>query len=276
MFDFGSVVPLAIAITSDGTTPADATSVTVSVTQPDGTLASPTVLHPATGSYTANFAPTQAGRHVVNWLATGTNASAYTDVFDVRAAATTAIVSLADVKSFLGVTSTSSDAELRGYIATATHIIEHEVGACSQRTVVDTFTGSWQQPYLQPRTQPVISVTSITERGTALSMGSDFLIDDFGRIIRVYGGGTSYPRGFWYGVNDIVITYVAGRRIIPSNILEAAKTLVGLQYGKKRGGVFSPFGDTNDTGAVTVLGFYVPNEVMELLTPQRDLAAGIA
>jgi hypothetical protein len=284
MLDLGSVYTGSTE-TLDGTgTPVDPTTISAIVTLPDLTTSAITPTKVSVGLYTFNYITTQAGRHVVNWTAASTGTSwAYSDVFDVRQASVNSIVSLSDVKAYLNIpqTNTTNDAELRNFIATATHMIEHEVGACSQRTVVEQWTGSWQQPYLQPRTQPVISVTSITERGTALVLGADFLVDDFGRIIRVYGGGISYPRGFWYGVNDIVITYVAGRTIIPSNILEAAKKLISVNWRSQPAGAFSPFeGGTTDTygsdDAEAAMGFYMPRAVLDLLNPHADIAQGIA
>jgi hypothetical protein len=205
---------------------------------------------------------------------------AYSDVFDVRGASIGSLVSLSDVKDSMNIaqSDTSLDTELRGYIATATHIIEHEVGACSRRTVTDTFKGTWTQPSLVLRTQPVISITSVTEKGVTLDGTADYQLTPFGTLIRtIGGGGTLYERGWWYGINDVTVTYVAGRAIIPANILEAAMRLVGLHARPQLGGEYAPF-DTADTPGqgTTILGFYVPRSVVDLLIPNVDVAAGIA
>jgi hypothetical protein len=284
VFDLGAVVPLAVNIKDSTGALANAGTVTLTVTLPDGTTTTPTVSNASTGVYTASFPTTQVGRHVVNWAATGTNASAYEDVFDVRATGTTLLVSLADAKSYLNIdaTDTTNDDELRSFIGGVTRVIESYVGACSRRTVVDTFTGYWQEPRITPKTQPIISITSVVERGVTLDPATEYALNDQGTVIRtISGGSTIFPRGWWYGINNVVITYVAGRAVIPDNILEAAKELIRVNWRTQRGGSGPSFdGDIGDYAAANGdqirLGFYVPGRVLDQLKPDLDVAAGIA
>jgi hypothetical protein len=206
---------------------------------------------------------------------------AYSDVFDVRASNIAPLVSLADLKDYLNIpqANTAQDFELRNFIAAATHIIEHEVGACAQRTVVDTFTGSWAQPYISLLTRPVLSITSVTELGVTLS-GSDYqLLLPSNQLVRSIGGSGSmvFPRGWWYGINDIVVTYVAGRRIIPSNLLEAVMEWARIKFRAQRGGD-APLFDTDNPGqgGPQIGGVYIPPSVYDLIVPNLDIAAGIA
>lgn len=88
IYDIGDVVALAVAVTDSSGAAADAGAVTATIILPDGTTATPTVAHPAVGSYTTLYTPTTAGRYTVKWVATGVNASAFTDSFAVSQAGT--------------------------------------------------------------------------------------------------------------------------------------------------------------------------------------------
>ena len=77
----GSQVPLGVTITDATGTPADATAVNLTITLPDGTTATPSVNHSGTGLYDVDYTPSQAGRHTLFWVATGTNASSYSELF---------------------------------------------------------------------------------------------------------------------------------------------------------------------------------------------------
>ena len=99
MYDLGDPVVLNVTVTNAAGVPADATAVVCTITAPDGTPSTPSVNHTAgTGVYSVNYVATQAGRHTVDWRATGSNASAFTDVFDVRPAMSTQLISLSDAK----------------------------------------------------------------------------------------------------------------------------------------------------------------------------------
>jgi hypothetical protein len=83
-YDLGDVVTLSASVHDVDGDLADATDVTLDVTLPDGTLTQPTVSHPSVGQYTATYTPPSPGRYMVRWVATGDNASAFTDSFSVR------------------------------------------------------------------------------------------------------------------------------------------------------------------------------------------------
>jgi hypothetical protein len=284
VYDLGAVVPLAVSITDATGAPTDATGVVCAVTLPDGTTASPapTVDNPSTGSYTANFTTTQAGRHVVSWSSTSPQ-TAYVDVFDVRSVSVTPpIVSLADVKTYLRITSSTDDDELRDFIGTATAVIESYVGAVSRRTVVEKYNGDWNKPYLPLRTHPVISVGSVVEGGNTLVAETDYTLTDTGILVRVAGPSPNlYPRGWVFGIDNVIVTYDAGRPIIGANLIEAAKELIRWNWRPQRGGDGPAFSggnqdESNPTGGQIVLGFYVPNSVLERLGSDVDVTRGIA
>lgn len=84
-YDLGDPVALSVTIRDAAGALANAGAVTVTIVQPDGTTLSPAVSNPSTGSYATALAPTLTGRHVVRWIATGANASAFTTEFVVVA-----------------------------------------------------------------------------------------------------------------------------------------------------------------------------------------------
>ena len=129
-YDLGDVVPLGITITDSTGANANASAVTCTITLPDGTTSTGSVTNPSTGLYNCDFSPSQTGRHAVRWVATGTNASAYTDEFTVRDYADLGLLGLDEVKSHLNIsaTDTTLDEELRRFIDAATDLAEQYLG----------------------------------------------------------------------------------------------------------------------------------------------------
>src|SRR4029078_8544822 len=142
MFDLGDVVPLRVEIRDTAGALANAGSVAVTVTAPDETSTTPSVGNTSTGVYTATYTPTQIGRHRVRWVATGVNASAFTDVFDVRSGSSIQLFSLTDARAFLHLSKTTNDEELRGWIEAATAAVEAVVGPVVPRTIVENVRAS--------------------------------------------------------------------------------------------------------------------------------------
>ena len=230
MIDLGDVVPLRVLITDDNNALANAGTVVLTITLPDGTTTvTPAVTNPSAGVYTATYTPTLAGRHGVRWVATGTNASAYTDAFDVDAAAT-GIVSLADAKAHLNITSTTHDAEIRTMIDAATEWVEHRIGPVVRRSITTTVTpASDGRLYLEP---PVISLTSLTSAygyTQTFTLASVYTDLNTGVVHYGYAGSTfSYP---------VTITYVAGRAIVPAAVRLATMMMLKAFWETQRGAV---------------------------------------
>lgn len=267
MYDLGQTVRLAASVHDASGTLSNATTVTLTITLPDGTTTSPTVTNPPaqTGEYTVDYVPTQAGRHSWRLVATTPN-DAYTDVFDVREAASRALVSLGDAKRHLNITAanTAHDAELREHIETTTDVIEDIIGPVVRRTVTETFSGRGTAELVLSYV-PVISVTSVTEDGTAVD-ASGYSLGDDGVLKRVAGYQST---GWRYGVNNITVVTVVGRVVVRSAIREASLELLRVNFRPQLGGNYSPFdaSRSEDQGSATRrLGFYVPNRVMQLLS----------
>ena len=207
-YDLGDVVTLTLSVKDSTGAAANATACAVTITLPDGTTATPSVTNPSTGSYAASYTPTLAGWHAVRWVATGTNAMAHTDSFTVYSGSDVPLVSLADAKTFLNITSTNSDEEIRTFILKATDIAERRTGRRFRAaSFVETYS-STESAVLVLRQFPVLSVTSVVEDGITLTAGTAYVVDTTnGTITR----GTSTSSLQWaQGNNNITVTYRAG------------------------------------------------------------------
>ena len=272
-FDLGDTVRLTAESRDAGGTLANATTATLTITLPDGTTATPAVTNPpaATGQYTVDYSTVQAGRHGVRWVFATPN-SAYTDAFDVREAAPPLIVSLADTKAHLNISSstTTHDEELRSWIESVTAGIEHLAGACVRRTVVEDHDHLPMHGarVIALRKTPVISLTSVL---AVLDSGTDYTVADLDLdgatgIVRRLDGGCLY--------GPLRVTYVPGRVVIPANLTHAARIILQhlwrTQYGASRAG--SAIGGGEDflaTEQVPGFGYAIPNRALQLLEPHR-------
>jgi hypothetical protein len=262
----GDVLPFAVTVRDAAGALANAGAMTLTVTLPDGTAASGspfTVSSTTTGAYDKDVLSTQAGRYTGYWLATGLNAGAHTQVFDVAPAADEAIVSLADAKAHLNMTGTSEDEEIQAWLAAITPIVEQRVGAVIPRTHTEQHTAGRS---LWLRNPPVISLTSVaplfTTGGTTY-LPADLIVSTSGRVRR--GDGSAFTGG------PYTVTYLAGRRVIPANITQAVLVILKHLWETQRGASRLPLQSEDDTQLVPGFGFAVPNRAMELLEPDRLL-----
>jgi hypothetical protein len=270
-FDLGDTVRLAAECRDGSGTLANATSAALTITLPDGTTASPAVTNPPgqRGQYTVDYTAAQAGRHSVRWLFTGPG-SAYTDVFDVRAATPPLLFSLASAKAKLDIpsTSTGDDEELREFIEATTQCVEYFVGAVARRTAQQVVQGGRYSVVLH--TRPVLSVSSmvgIQPWQQAVDVSALDVDADTGIVRRT----DILP--FWQG--EYRVTYTAGRAAVPPNVSLAAKIILQhmwrTNYGAARG--LSGIGGGEDfavTEQVPGLGYAVPNRALQLLQGDRD------
>lgn len=266
MYDLGDPVGLAVSITDSSGNPADAGAVTATVTLPDGTTATPTVNHPGVGQYTATYTPTVIGRHNVRWVATGANASAFNDVFDVRAGLSTSLLSLADARKALNIddSDTSQDEEIRDYLEAITDVIEGYTDAIVDRTVVEQVSSYGSMLTLS--TLPVKSITSINNVQTSgwSQQLADLVVDPTTGIIRRLSRGT-------FGGEVYTVTYVAGRgNIVPPALALAARIILKNVWAPQRG---RGRGENTDE---MVPAYLIPYRAMSLIRKHRIRVGGIA
>lgn len=262
MVDVGDPLPdLGVQIRDASGALASAGAVTVTIKLPDLTTVTPGVSEPTTGTYEATYFTTQAGRHVAEWVATGINGSAYSQQWYVNPADPGGIVSVSDVKQFLGITSTVDDEELRDWIAAATEMVENEVGPVIVTTRTDVVSGYGE---LWLPVSPVVSITSAVPQrgGTGLVVG-DLSVDPYGRLYRTSGAAIGYA-GPW------VVTYVVGRTVIPRGITRAVLVIVGHLWELQRGPVDLALSGDSETFPVGA-GYAIPNRARELLAPWRRI-----
>ncbi|MFE1925798.1 hypothetical protein ACFW91_24905 [Streptomyces asoensis] len=272
-FDLGAPARLSMTVTGDDGLPANAGAMALTVTLPDGTSAVFDPVPPATpGQYKYTYATTQPGRHAVRWVATGANATAYVDVFDVREAIPTWIISLADARQQLKkvAADTSQDESIRRWIGATTAAVEWFVGPVAERTVTETHSVG-RVHALALRQIPALALTSVVsvlDGGPSYDV-SALDLDGGDGIVRLKGGG------YFYG--PLRVTYTAGRRIVAENISAAAELilqhLARTQYGTGRPQLGVSDYDVNEP--IPGLGYAIPNRALQLLSPDQ-LPPGMA
>jgi hypothetical protein len=283
-YDVGDPAPLAVNTRDAAGALANAGAVACTVTLPDQTVTTPVVTNVSVGLYTAAYVIVQAGHHTVRWVATGANAAATTDSFDVRPPANPVFMSLDDARKTLKLppADTSKDEMLRDYIDAVAGVIEDFWGA-----VVPRVWSEQHQPGVSTISlnhQPVIAVTAVTEyRGatpfTVTQVATPDVATAFsytfdpptGTLERRTSGGYPMP---WYG--EVWITYTAGCTVIPGNVILAGRELLrqlwqnGQQAGRPQLGAIP-----GDDAVFSPSGYAVTRRIAELLGDPRK-APGFA
>lgn len=266
--DLGDVVGLIFETRDTAGALANAGGVTVTIGLPDGTPVGPTTVPPTSvGRYQYEYPTVQAGRHTVRWVATGANASAHTDIFDVRPANPDYAVSLADIKLHLNIatTTTTHDEELRTYIEAATLVVERHTGrALIRRTYVEYHTVCRARTLVLDHC-PVISLTSMqTVDGLTTWTVGNLHVDPTTGLVTVTAGALLD--------GHLQVTYVAGQTVLRANEVLAARIIVQHLWDTQRGSRGGPrAGGVDDT--TMVAGYAVPNRALELLGPTPSVIA---
>ena len=268
-YNLGAVVTKSVTVKDSDGNLANAGSMVVTLTLPDGTTTTPAVTNPSTGVYVFTYTPTQIGIHGVRWLATGANAGATPpDVFEVTDPASFPIVSLDDLKEHLNISAsdTTDDAELSRTLLVATEMAERHCNrALRRKTVTDTFDGDTDALLL--RNAPVLSVTSVVENGTTLS-ATDYTLDASAGIL--YRGSSTACFEWLDGRQVVTVTYVAGYTNPPQIAQQAVLELTRHLWQTQRGNVALPtLGGVDDYTYAANSGqaWSLPNRVRELLAP---------
>ncbi|MFF2009169.1 hypothetical protein ACFVWY_08860 [Streptomyces sp. NPDC058195] len=253
-----------------GGTLTTAATATVTVTLPDGTTATPAAVESEPGRYQADYVTTAAGRHTVRWQFTGP-AAASVDVLDVQDETPAAILSLADARQHLNLTSTRDDAEVQFWNAATTRAVEYYVGPVVPRTFVEQHDVRDAAAVVLLRT-PVIAVTAVD---SVASGASAYPVDGLsvdpatGELFRLDGGRMA---------GRLRITYRAGRTAVTENVSAGARIILEhlwLTQRGARGGLAGGGQDYSVTEPIPGLGYAVPNRALHLLEPDR-LPPGVA
>jgi hypothetical protein len=245
---------------------ADPTTIALTILKPDGTTqtyAAP--VHDSTGLYHQDIPPADmpiVGHYAGKWVTTGVAAGASpADPVDVYDPLEPEVLSLADLKTQLNITTTTNDAELARYAATAVLIIETILGGpVLNRTVSETVYATDAGQALVLRQQGLVSVTSIVDQQSGVSMDvSQLIIDANARVVR-----QKFFRPFWYW-GPFTVTYVAGQGTsVTEDTVTAAAIITQHLWDTRRGPVIRPQLGGEDL-VVTSAGYAIPRRAMELL-----------
>lgn len=260
--DLGDVVPLSVQVRDGAGALANAGAITLTVTLPDGTSTVVSTANPSTGNYTAAYTPTQSGRHVVQWVATGANACAFSDAFTVIDPTDLGLVGLDDVKRHLNITGTGSDEELRAVLMAATAAAEdylrRPLRRLSQTQTFYTSSGNGRGLVLS-RTD-VASVASVVEDGTTLTAADYDANLSAGVVWRADCREWCYPT---------TVTYTTAGIESPAlrqAVLELTRHLWETQRGTMP---MMPRGVDGMDAFNPAMGYSLPRRVTELLAPYR-------
>lgn len=202
----------------DGGVLTDAASVTLTVSLPDGTTATPTITNPSTGKYAADYQTTSAspaGRYVGSWLLTysGGATAPYVETFDVGPSLVTEDEALAHLRA-AGVISEYDDLDQLYWLClVATDAVERDLDRILvKRSVTESFDGGRGTILLD--STPVVSITTVVEDDVTLTADSDYVVHaKHGILYR----GSSTSRWCWSdGIQNVTVTYVAGYNNPPS------------------------------------------------------------
>lgn len=274
----GNLVRLSSPVTDINGTLVDPTTISVSVRDPNNTIATyttatnPPVVRAGVGDYYIDLTPTTVGHYLVVWQTTGNGQAVATDEFDIADPfGNQPLLTLDDVKAQLNITDTTSDVELQTYIDATVGIIEGLCGPVVGTTVTETIEGTQRRGMLVLGKAPVVAVTSVSSAiaGNTTVYDSDtWLLDSAAGILRTNDYSVfSLP---------VTVTYTTGRSSVPAAMNLAARIILAhlwqTQYG---GGDFQLLDEGQASGVSSTPGYAIPNRALELLAPYR-LAPSIA
>jgi hypothetical protein len=267
MIDVGDVVTLSVEVRDADNNLANAGTMTLTVTAPDGTVGSPATITPtSTGVYSATTTAAE-GLHDVLWTATGANAGKHRDCF--MAGPYLPLVSIADLISALGSGYVAADADrLRDTLAAASAVIEAH-RPVRRRTA--TWTAGGGRNAIALPWKPVQSITSVVESGVTLS-ASDYVLDPTSCLL--HRGSTGY--GTWTsGIANVVVTAVVGYNAPPRLAMEATIEQARHMWETRRGGAArgGQFGGAEDgyiPGAAHLIT-YRAAELLDRIEPADSL-----
>ena len=246
-------------------------TVTLNITLPDATTVSVTTATAVTGTYTASYLPTQVGRHILAWSATGSWPQAYSDIFEVRDINDIGICGYDEVLEYLNIPAASANEnEIRRFIDAATDLAEGYVGqVLGRRTFTDELYDGGTE-FIRIRNPKAISITSVYENGALVSSNA-YNLDYTGQRLYRIGSGTLYATnsyGYWTGgFNNIQITYVAGYVNPPMSAKQGVLEIIRHLWQTQRGAINvmgrTQTGDELYTGST----YSLPRRAMELLDP---------
>jgi len=245
--------------------------VTLNITLPDASTVSVTTSTSTTGTYTASYLPTQVGRHILAWSATGTWPQAFSDIFEVRDIADIGIVGYDEVLEYLNIPAASaSENEVRRFIDASTDLAENYVGQVLGRRTFTNELYDGGTEFIRIRNPKAISITSVTENGASVP-ASNYVLDYTGQRLYRIGSGTLYATnsyGYWTaGMNNVSITYVAGYVNPPMSAKQGVLEIIRHLWQTQRGSMNVMNRQANGDELYPTATYSLPRRAMELLDP---------
>ena len=144
------------------------------------------------------------------------------------------LCALADVKTYLGITDTNSDAVLTTLVTNASTLIEsycNRVFLSAPYTETRNGTGG---PKLLLLNAPITAVASLTVDGYGIVPAPDaispgYLFDQ--QVLYIRPG--AYPGEFVRGIQNVTVSYTAGYVTVPPDVNQACVELVAAKYAKR-------------------------------------------
>ena len=140
------------------------------------------------------------------------------------------LCALADVKAFLGITSSATDAVLSALITNVSAAIEsycNRTFASAAYTETRNGNGGWR---LFLGNGPVTAVVSVAVDGQAIPAAADALASGY-----LFDEGTLYLRGYCFsrGVQNVTVSYTAGYASVPGDVVQACVEAVAHHFAKR-------------------------------------------
>jgi hypothetical protein len=271
-YDLGDKIYLSWSTVDSSGAAVNPGTVTASVTLPDASSVSLTTATSVTGTYTTTYLPTQVGRHIFAWSATGTWPQAYNDVFEVRDINDIGIVSLDDAKYHLNIPSTdvTQDAELSRMIDAAADLCEQYVGVVLGRRTYTNELYDGNSEFIRLQNPKAISITSVYENNALLNSGQ-YALDPTGQRLYRVGSGTLYATnsyGYWSGgMQNIKVTYVAGYVNPPAAAKQGVLEVIRHLWTTQRGSMSVMGRNIAGDETYQTPTYSLPRRAMELLDP---------
>jgi hypothetical protein len=246
-------------------------TVTLNITLPDATNVSVTTSTSVTGTYTGSYLPTQVGRHILAWAATGAYPQAFSDIFEVRDINDIGIVGYDEVLEYLSIPSASANEnEVRRFIDAATDLAEGYVGQVLGRRTYTSELYDGGGEFIRIRNPKAISISSVYEN-SALVSSSAYALDYTGQRLYRIGSGSLYATnsyGYWaQGMNNLSITYVAGYVNPPMSAKQGVLEIIRHLWQTQRGGMNVMSRALGGDELYQAPTYSLPRRAMELLDP---------
>lgn len=140
------------------------------------------------------------------------------------------LCALADVKAFLGITTTANDAVLSALITNVSAAIESYCNRTFASTSYTETRNGQGGCRLFLANGPVTAVASVSVDGVAIPPAPDALSSGY-----LVDANTVYLRGYCFtrGVQNVMVTYTAGFAAVPGDVAQACIESVAAHFAKR-------------------------------------------